>query len=153
MNGVTRLLRLCSGIHSPDLVERPTSVPFPAQLRFSFPHHWGLTDSRDGKGICQHLPPSCSCSLQRARSLLCGPLIAPPETGFLRQAPGPANCLPPPVPPGPTTSGAGLRALQALSLGPELWSFSGPEIQPHLGAGLLFQTRKYKAFIHLLLLN
>ena len=148
MNGVTRLLRLFSGIHSPDLVERPMSVPFPVQLRFPFPHHRGLTESRDGQGISQHLPPDCSCSLQRARGLLCGPLIAPPETGFLRQAPGPANCLPPPVPPGPTTSAARLHALQALSLRPELCSFSGPEVEPHLGAGLLFQTRKYKAFIH-----
>lgn len=105
---------------------------------------------RESLGICL---PTALAPCRELGVCCVAPLIAPPETGFLRQAPGPANCLPPPVPPGPTTSGARLRALQALSLGPELWSFSGPEIQPHLGAGLLFQTRKYKAFIHLLLLN
>lgn len=152
MNGVTRPLRLFSGIHSPDLVERPMSVPFPVQLRFPFPHHRGLNPEmgRESLGICL---PTALAPCRELGVCCVAPLIAPPETGFLRQAPGPANCLPPPVPPGPTTSGARLRALQALSLGPELWSFSGPEIQPHLGASLLFQTRKYKAFIHLLLLN
>lgn len=103
VNSITRLLLLFSCIHSPDLVERPMSIPFPVQLCFPFPDQLGLTESRDGQGISQHLLPSCSCSLQRSRGLLCGPLIAPPEMGFLRQAPGPANCIAPSVPPGPTT--------------------------------------------------
>lgn len=61
----------------------PTMLPFPDQL--------GLTESRDGQGISQHLFPGCSCSLQRARGLLCGPLIAPPETGFLRAGSWPSQ--------------------------------------------------------------
>lgn len=75
VNGVTCLLLLFSGIHSPDLVERPMSVPFPVQLHFPFPHQPRLTESRDGQGISQHLLPSYSCSLQRARGLCVAPSL------------------------------------------------------------------------------
>lgn len=151
-----------SGIHSPEPVGRPVSVPFPIQLRFpSLPSSGAYRIEAGGESLSICFP-GCPCSMQRAS----GSAVWPPSLFFQgwasqarrpreasRRLPGPAHCTTQAVPPDPAPSGARFGPFRPCHSGPELWSSLGPEIQPHPGASLLLQTRKYKAFIRLLFLN